>query len=115
MFEKYSKLLRIEIWGKCYKCEKWINLDGKTSFPKHNGRLRKCRNSGYSASVLEYRINTQTEAIRLAEFIRDDNGNCLSSGNERCSLNCGDGRDCKNIRQLLSQALAEYFLKHNKI
>lgn len=112
IYELGVLLKKIKTRVFCNVCKQWnIPDEGKTYLPIHKDQKtgKKCRNSHYSYDELEYFVETTEEAIALAEFIKEDKGECLDRGGMH-SINCGDGDDCEEIRRLLSKALAEYVL-----
>lgn len=103
--------------GWCNKCQEWIILVyDKDSLPLHVDKKtsKECLNSRYSYDNIKYHILTPNEAAEVAMNIRDDKGDCLHSGGKVHSLACGDGDYCNNVRRLLAQALAQYFLEQKK-
>jgi len=109
----------LTIEGKCFKCEKWIELKKRYGHTcgllKHEGKKSEgnCPNSGYSANKHRYVVKTNKEALVLAKFIKNDDGGCLR-GSHGHTVACGDGDHCNSEKLRLSRALAVYFLKQYK-
>jgi hypothetical protein len=107
-------LSNIELLGLCSNCNTWHPIKkGKDWLPNHKGTNgKKCPNSGYSYSAIEYSLKTAEEATGMAQLIAADKGGCLHGGGLH-SMACGNGRYCEDERQRRAQALAEYFLAQN--
>lgn len=105
----------MNLLGYCKKCGKWVvlqkNLTASTALPEHDDyEGNRCKNSGYSAEKIKYRVKSSKDAVTLAKMITNDIGVCLSSGCQH-SLACGDGERCASERRRRSLALAEYVLE----
>lgn len=113
--ESQMILLELKRTGSCYTCGRQFKLrrpaflgDG-AAVPTHKVKGQMCRGSGMSANHVKPVIETEQEALKLAQFLSTDDGHCFSGPSH--SMACDDGRDCARTRIQLARIMAEHYLQ----
>lgn len=106
----------ITVLGQCPHCSRFVEgIRQYFTLPKHSTEEGKeCSYFGFSCDKVQYRIDSQEQALFVSQVILEDTATCLS-GRERHSLICGDGRDCQIERSRRAKALARYCLDMLKV
>lgn len=102
------------IVGQCSACGQNVQLNESCSLQAHQDRQGDvCPNVGYSPMNVNYSLQSEADALRMAYLILQDTDMCLDPwvrSTNYHTLSCGDGEECNAERSRRGRALAEYLI-----